>query len=99
MCSFIQELNEEPPPKYEPNKEQIKHEDFKCLKEVSSIHHEYVYHHEITEDVSSNTNVPQSYPSSLKCWMKFLQHQMNQVLSKKNHESSSDSNAYHRSSM
>ena len=36
--SFIQEVNEEPPPKYEPNKEQIKHEEFKCLKEVSSIH-------------------------------------------------------------
>ena len=60
--------------------------------------HEYVYHHEITEDedVSSNNNVPQTYPSSPKCWMKFLQHQMNQVLSKSNHESSSDSNAYHR---
>ena len=23
--------------------------------------HEYVYHHEITEDVASNNNVPQSY--------------------------------------
>ena len=28
--------------------------------------------------------------------MKFLQHQMNQVLSNKKHESSSDSNAFHR---
>ena len=35
---FIQEVNEEPPPKYEPNKEQMKHEDFKLLQEVSSIH-------------------------------------------------------------
>ena len=58
--------------------------------------HEYVYHHEIKEDVVSNNNVPQSYPSSPNCWMKFLQHQMNQVLSKKNHESSSDSYEHHR---
>ena len=58
--------------------------------------HEYVYHHEITEDVFSNNNFSQLYPSSPKCRMKFLQHQMNQVLIKKNHESSSDSNKYHR---
>ena len=38
LFSFIQELNEETPPKFEPNKEQIKHEDFKWLKEVSSLH-------------------------------------------------------------
>ena len=38
LCYFIQEVNEEPPPKSEPNKEQRKHEDFKWVKEVSSIH-------------------------------------------------------------
>ena len=58
--------------------------------------HEYVYHHKIIEDVSSNNNFPQSYPSSPKCPMKFLQHQMNQVSSNKDHESSNDSNGYHR---
>ena len=58
--------------------------------------HEYVYHPEITEDVDANNNVPQSYPSSPNYSMKFLQHQMNQVLSKKSHESSSDSNEHHR---
>ena len=34
-CSFIQEVDEEPPPKSQPNKEQKKYEDFKWLKEVS----------------------------------------------------------------
>ena len=58
--------------------------------------HEYVYHHEITKDVSTNDNVPQLYPFSPKFWMKFVQHQMNQVLSKENHESLSDSNEHHR---
>ena len=57
--------------------------------------HEYVYHKEITKDFTSNNNVLQSYTSSPKCWTKFLQHQMNQVLSKKNHVSSSDSNEHH----
>ena len=30
--------------------------------------HEYVYHHEITEDFSSNNNGPQSYISSPQVW-------------------------------
>ena len=62
MCSLIQEVDEEPPSKYEPNKEQRKHEDFKWIKEVSSIHpciYIYIYHQKITEDFSSNKNVRQ----------------------------------------
>ena len=48
-------MNEEPPPKSEPNKEQTKHEDFKWLKEVSwKYNHEYVYHHNVTKDVAEN---------------------------------------------
>ena len=58
--------------------------------------HQYVYYQEITEGFATNNNVFQSYPSSPKCWMKFFQHQMNQVLSKKNHGPSSDSNEHHR---
>ena len=58
--------------------------------------HEYVYQHEITKDVASNNNVIQSYISSPKCGMKFLQHQMDQARSKENHESPSDSSEYHR---
>ena len=73
---FIQGVNEEPPPKSEPNNEQRKHEDFKWIKESHQYTHEYVYHHEITEDVASNNNFPQSYISSPKCGMKFLQHQI-----------------------
>ena len=58
--------------------------------------HEYVYHHEITKDVSSNNNVPQSYIFAPKCGMKFLQHQIDYARSKENHESLSDSSEYHR---
>ena len=58
--------------------------------------HEYVYHHEITKDVVSINNFLESYNSSPKCGMKFLQHQMDQERSKENHESPSDSSEYHR---
>ena len=71
------------------------------LDEVPPTSNEPSVEQETLEEISTqngppNKNVPQSYPSSPKCQMKFLQHQINQVLSKKNHESSSDSNAYHR---
>ena len=45
-------------------------------KKYHQCNHEYVYHHEITEYVSSKNNVLQSYISSPKCGMNFLQHQM-----------------------
>ena len=58
--------------------------------------HEYVYHHEITEYVAMKNNVLQSYISSPKCGMKFLQHQIDQARSKENHEAPSDSSEQHR---
>ena len=76
MFSLLREVNEEPPVKYEPNKEKRKHEDFKWLKEVYQYTHEYVYHHVTSEDVSTNNNFLQSYNSSPKCGMKFLQIQI-----------------------
>ena len=39
MCSFIQGVNEEPPPKYESNNEKKKQGDFKWLKEVLEENH------------------------------------------------------------
>ena len=75
MCLFIQGVNEEPPPKYEPNKDQRKHEDFKWIK-YDQYTHEYVYHHGITEDFSANNNFLQSHISSPKCGVKFPQHEM-----------------------
>ena len=65
-------------------------------KEVSSITREYLYHHEITNDVASNNNFRQSYISSPKCGMKFLQHQMDYASSKEKHKSPSDSSEHHR---
>ena len=58
--------------------------------------HEWENNKDITMYVSRNKKFLQSEIYSPQRWMKFLQQQMNQVLSKRNHESSSDSNAYHR---
>ena len=76
MCSFIQEVNEEPPPKFEPNKEQKNMKTPSCSKKSHQYTHEYVYHHVTSEDVSVNNNFLQSYNSSPKCGMKFLQLQI-----------------------
>ena len=56
MCSFVQEDNEETPPKYEPNKEQGKHEYCNWIKNSHQYTHEYVYHHNVTKDVAENVN-------------------------------------------
>ena len=46
MCSFIQEVNEEPPPKSEPNSSGSNKSDQYTL--------EYVYHHNLTKEVTTN---------------------------------------------
>ena len=54
--------------------------DYIVSKKENEYHtciHERVYHQKIKKDVSSSKNVLQSYISSPKYWMKFLQHQMN----------------------
>ena len=65
-------------------------------KKSHQYNNEYVYHHEMTKYVATNNNVLQSYIYSLKCGMKFLQHQMGQARSKENHESPGDSSEYHK---
>ena len=76
MCSFIEEANEEPPPKSKPNKEQKNMKTSSGSKKSNQYTHEYVYHNEITKDVTANNNFLQSYNSSPKCGMKFLQLQI-----------------------
>ena len=68
MCYFIQEVNEEPPPKYEPNKEQVNMKTSSGSKKSHQYTHEYVYHHEITKDFFPNNNFLQSHISSPQVW-------------------------------
>ena len=74
MCPFIQEVNEEPHQNLNQIRSQENRETRSGSKKSLQYTHEYVYHQEITKDVAANNSVIQSYISSPKCWMKFLQH-------------------------